>query len=120
MQFTIDGKTHFAEVLFYFLFRTQASNELKPVAMVSLYGPHHEELWKASSHTYWTARHLRDNGILVIDVKNIDSVVMMAPDTRYGSRIQDGTELDRWYQMEKPGLKLSQKMGFEEVLAEDE
>lgn len=90
------------------------------MAMVSLYGPHHEELWQASSNTYWTAQHLRDKGILVIDAKIIDSVVMMAPDTRYKTRIEDGTELDRWYQMEKPGLKLSQQMGYEEILAAEE
>lgn len=111
-QFTMGAKTHFAEVSFYMLFRTQA-DELKPVAMVSLYGPHNEELWQASSNTYWTAEHLRDRGTLVIDVKSIDSVVMLAPDTRYGTRVQDGSENNRWYLMEKPGLKLSQNMEFE-------
>jgi len=32
---------------------------------------------------------------------------MMAPDRRYPEFFQDGSQLDRWYLVEKPGLKLS-------------
>lgn len=95
-------------------------SELRPMAMVSLYGHHHTGLWEASSKTYWTAQHLRDAAVRAVHVKSIDSVVMLAPDSRYGTRIQDGSQVDRWYRMEKPGLKLSQRMGFQETVIEED
>jgi hypothetical protein len=91
----------------------------KPVAMISLYGPPHPGLLAASSNTYYTAQHLRDMAIRVVDVKTIKSVVMMAPNERYKTRFHDGTETDRWYLMEKPGLKLSERVGLEELLSEE-
>jgi hypothetical protein len=87
--------------------------------MVSLYGPPHPGILAASSNTYWTAQHLRDSAIRVIDVNTIKSVVMMAPDERYKTRFHDGTEVDRWYLMEKPGLKLTERVGLEELLSEE-
>lgn len=39
---------------------------------------------------------------------------MMAPDPRYGTVFQDGSEKDRYYLMEKPGLKLGRLFGWEE------
>lgn len=119
MQFTINGNTHFAEVLFYTLLYIQGG-ELKPMAMVSLYGPHHKGLWEESSKTYWTAQHLGDGGVQVIDAKLIDAVVMLAPDPRYGTRYHDGSEVNRWYLMEKPGLKLSQQIGLAENILEED
>ncbi|KAI4293979.1 hypothetical protein K525DRAFT_291554 [Schizophyllum commune Loenen D] len=70
----------------------------KAVAVVSMFGLPHAGLLDESSRTYYTCEHLRD-----IDIK---SVVMMAPDPSYGKFHQDGTEDNRWYLMEKPGLKL--------------
>ncbi|KAJ7116179.1 hypothetical protein C8R46DRAFT_931187, partial [Mycena filopes] len=84
------------------------------------YSPPHPGLLAASSNTYWTAQHLRDTAIRVIDTSSIKSVVMMAPDERYKTRFLDGTENDRWYLMEKPGLKLSERVGLEELLTEEE
>ncbi|KAL1681219.1 hypothetical protein EV122DRAFT_288242 [Schizophyllum commune] len=69
----------------------------QPVVVVSMFGPPHAELLADSYKTYYTCQHSRDT----------DSVVMMAPDTTYGMRIQDGTENNRWFMMEKPGLKVS-------------
>lgn len=91
----------------------------KPVAVVSLYGPPHQGLLEASSHTYWTVSHLRTHGTRVIDIKIINSVVMMAPDQQYSKTFQDGSQNDRWYLMEKPGLKLSASVGVEEVIVEE-
>lgn len=119
MQFTINGTTRFAEVLFYMLLRMQGG-ELRPMAMVSLYGPHHKGLWEASSQTYWTAQHLGDKGLQVIDAKMIDAVVMLAPDPRYRTRYHDGSEVNRYYCMEKPGLKLSQQIGLGETILEED
>ncbi|KAJ7450377.1 hypothetical protein FB451DRAFT_1285800, partial [Mycena latifolia] len=104
------------EVLFYMMLLINSDVDPKPVAMISFYGPPHPGLFAASSNTYWTAQHLRDAAVRVVDVKSIRSVVMMAPDERYKTRFHDGTEVDRWYLMEKPGLKLSERVGLESSL----
>lgn len=118
LQLELDGKYYLGEVLFYMLLRIDGTDSPKPVAMVSFYGRPHAGLLAASSNTYHTCQHLRDAAIQVVDVTSIKSVVMMAPDERYKTRFQDGTELDRWFCMEKPGLKLSERVGLEEFLAD--
>jgi hypothetical protein len=55
----------------------------------------------------------------IIDISCIQSVVCLAPDTQYGKSFQDGSENDRWYLMEKPGLKLSLAVGREEILTDE-
>ena len=77
------------------------------VAVVSQYGPPNSYLWEESFHTYWTAEHTGDAKVEIIQIKDIQSTVMMAPDKQYGKSIQDGTEGNRWYLMERPGLKLT-------------
>jgi hypothetical protein len=98
-----------AEVYFYMLLFTDTG--IKPVALVSLFGPPHPGLLEASSHTYWTSQYQGDTAISVIDIKSIEAVVMMAPDQRYQQLYGDA---DRWYLMEKPGLKLTRWCGIEE------
>ena len=104
-QFTINGISHIGEVLYYFLLKIHGA--IRGFAVVAQYGPPNWELYNASSKTYWTAQHLRDAALAMIDIKAIDAVVMMAPDQRYAKMVQDGTETDRWYLTEKPGSKLS-------------
>lgn len=84
-----------------------------------MYGPPHQDIFEASSKTHWTVQHLRDSGLRVVDIKSITAAVMMAPDETYKTRIHDGSEVDRWYLMEKPGLKLSQRVGLEELMTEE-
>lgn len=103
-----------AEVNFFMLMKV--ANITRPVALVSFYGAPHQGLLEASSNTYWTAQHLRDLGVRVIDIECIKSVVMMAPDQRFKYFCQDGSEYDRWYLMEKPGVKL---LGSEELMEEE-
>jgi hypothetical protein len=118
IQLEINEKSYIGEVLFFMLLRINEATEPKPVAVVSLYGPPHPGLLAASSNTYWTARHLRDAGVKVVDTASIRSAVMMAPDERYKTRFQDGSEVDRWFLMDKPGLKLAECAGLEELLSE--
>jgi hypothetical protein len=87
--------------------------------MVSFYGPPHQELYEASSKTYWTAQHLHNAGVRLIDVECIQSVVMMAPDEQYATWCHDDSEVDRWYLMEKPGIKMLQRAGEEEFMEEE-
>ncbi len=85
------------------------------LAMASLYGPLDEHLYTRSSRTYISVQHLRDASICVINVKAINSVVAMVPDLSYGRTCQDGSKINRWFLMEKPGLKMSSMVGMDEL-----
>jgi hypothetical protein len=120
-QIVIEKTSYIAEVLYYMLLSVQhnGSRIIQPTAVVSFYGPPHKELYEVLSKTYWTAQHLREEGIRVIDVESIRSVVMMAPDEQYQSWCTDDSAIDRWYLMEKPGIKISQMAGAEEFMTEE-
>ncbi|KAJ7789224.1 hypothetical protein B0H14DRAFT_2627433 [Mycena olivaceomarginata] len=107
-----DGRTRFAEVHFYMNFKVR--EEHKPLAVVSLYGEHHQQLYEDSSKPYVTMQHLGDSDVRVIDIKSIQSAVMLAPDEQYAKSFQDGTQLNRFFLMEKPGLKLMEMIGLAE------
>jgi hypothetical protein len=96
--------TGIAEVAFFFLL--QVGPKRRGVALVSLFGPPSVDLLRKSNNTYYTAQHLRDTSIKVIDAKSIRSVVMMAPDPQYKLYHRDGTETDWWFAMDRIGLKL--------------
>ncbi|KAL0056617.1 hypothetical protein AAF712_016777 [Marasmius tenuissimus] len=87
----------------------------KHLAVISLFGEHNNELYEMSSKTYRTMQHFRDINVHVVEVKDILSVVIMAPDPRYKTKIQDGTENNRWFMVEKPGLTISALQGFNEA-----
>ena len=114
LQCMINDKIRIAEVLYYALLRAPNCETVHPVAIVSLYGEPDMDLLKSSCHTYWTAQHLRDTGIHVLDIKNIISVVMMAPDTQYINKHPGASAHDRWFLMEKPGLKVFERVGIAE------
>jgi hypothetical protein len=61
-------------------------------------------------------QHLGNSDVRVIDIKSIQSVVMLAPDEQYAKSFKDGSELDRFFLMEKPGLKLMEMTGVGENL----
>jgi hypothetical protein len=86
-----------------------------PLAMAAFYGAPDDWLYRHSSKTYISVHHLRDADIRVINVKDIDSVVAMVLDTSYGITHQDGTEGDRWFLMEKPGLKMLSMIGMDDT-----
>ncbi|KAL1699540.1 hypothetical protein EV121DRAFT_284020 [Schizophyllum commune] len=107
VKITLEGVERIAEVHYFMKLGPEleldedlevSTSREKAVAVVSMFGFPHAGLLDESSRTYYTCEHLRD-----IDIK---SVVMMAPDPSYGKFHQDGTENNRWYLMEKPGLKL--------------
>lgn len=115
MQGEINSNSSLAEVHFYMLLDIE--NSARPVAVASFYGRPHEALFRQSSKTYVTVQHFRDVDIRVIDAKSIKSVVMMAPDERYKTRFEDGTQDSRWFLMERPRLKLSEML--DQDLGED-
>lgn len=94
----------------------RVGEERRPLAVVSMYGEHHQQLYEESSKTYITVQHLGNADIRVIDIASIQSVVMLAPDEQYAKDFHDGSEINRWYWMAKPGLKLMDMTGVGEVL----
>ncbi|KAL1681733.1 hypothetical protein EV122DRAFT_287879 [Schizophyllum commune] len=111
----LDGIDRIAEVHYFLKLGPEPTEDEDPeeieakenaVAVVSMFGLPHAGLLADSYHTYYTCEHFRDIDVRVVDVQQIKSVVMMAPDPSYGKFHQDGTENNRWYLMEKPGLKL--------------
>jgi hypothetical protein len=135
-QFIDDDKaTHLAEVL-YFIARkigndleddvddvedaVETAGNIEALAVISLYGPPNNILLETSSQTYWSVTHLRDTGIRVINAMSIVAVVAMVPDRQYQHWRRDGTEEDRWMLVEKPGLKLMQRiLQYDEQIPED-
>ncbi|KAE9390159.1 hypothetical protein BT96DRAFT_833830, partial [Gymnopus androsaceus JB14] len=105
----LNGEEHVVEVHFYMLLRINET--LYPIAIGSFYGPPHEELLRRSSGTYYTVPHYRDIDVHVFKITDIASTVMMAPDPQYikifNGGEPDGTEVNRWFRMQRPGLKLS-------------
>ena len=57
-QIVLDRKCYLVEAHYYM--KLQVGDEIKPVALVSFYGPPHEALYQASSKCYWTVQHLWD------------------------------------------------------------
>ncbi|KAK1216301.1 hypothetical protein PQX77_021077 [Marasmius sp. AFHP31] len=91
VKFNLNGKVRIGEVHFYF--QDIMKGKTQYCAMVSLF----------------------DIDVRMTDAKDILSVVMMAPDPRYKHAVQDGTEVDRWFMMEKPGLKILSLQGYKEA-----
>ncbi len=104
---SIGSRFEFAEIHYYVLLRIQAVDV--PLAIASFYGPPDPELYRASSKTYASMQHFRDIDVRVFAINCIQSVVMMAPDTRHSSG-----ESNRWFLMEKPGLKILSLLGLHE------
>ncbi|KAH7904377.1 hypothetical protein BJ138DRAFT_1073501, partial [Hygrophoropsis aurantiaca] len=93
----------FAEVLFYFQIVIEGIE--KTVALVSVYGPPHEEILAKSSQTFYSCIHQGDRALRIIEVTSIQSVVAMIP-----HKLPDD-EQDRFYLVEKPGLDIARMGG---------
>ncbi|KAJ7120709.1 hypothetical protein C8R43DRAFT_1136650 [Mycena crocata] len=107
----------FAEVRFFMTLEIQKVKHY--LAVASFYGPPDPHLFKISSKRYWSVQHQRDEDVRAFKIKDIDSCVTMAPDEQYRHLRDDESAEDRWFLMQKPGLKLAQWAGFEENMDED-
>lgn len=107
------GQSQLAEILFYMII--DVGTIRRAIAMASFYRPPNIQLYEQSYKTYISVPHLRDTGVHVIDVKDINSVIAMVPDTSYRLSHQDGTKNNRWFLMEKPGLKMSTMVDIDEL-----
>lgn len=89
--------------MFYFFVSVHGQN--RAVAMLSVYGAPSQSLLDASEATLLSCRHGGDQGVRVVDVKDIKSVVAMIPHKVMvpGSDVMQ----DRFYLGEKPGLDVA-------------
>ncbi|KAF9066907.1 hypothetical protein BDP27DRAFT_1384101 [Rhodocollybia butyracea] len=107
-----NGSTGFAEIHYFTTFAVH--DTVKFVAVGSFYGAPHQELYEQSSRTYVSVQHFRDVDIRVFDAKAILSVVTLFPDPCYPVFFQDGSQVDQYALMQKPGLGIGQKLGYRE------
>jgi hypothetical protein len=61
------------------------------------------DLLRESEHTVYSCVYMGDNDLWVIDAKAIVSIVAMIP-----MRPLDGSQSERFFLMEKPGLAITQ------------
>ncbi|KIY46007.1 hypothetical protein FISHEDRAFT_75854 [Fistulina hepatica ATCC 64428] len=115
VKIRVGSEERFAEVHFYFQFLVNGHDAA--LGFVSCFGFPDPDCYKKSVGTYITMPHLRDVDVRVVDVKDIISVVMMAPDPNFvaDSVAQPGISTTHWVLMEKPGLKVAQILsGYKE------
>lgn len=65
-------------------------------------------------------QHYRDipGHVKIVNVTAISTVVMIAPDKRYGLKKGTGME-NQYFVMEKPGLKVLARMGIDEEIRDE-
>ncbi|KAJ8094846.1 hypothetical protein PM082_010058 [Marasmius tenuissimus] len=110
VQLELNSERHLAEVHFYMNLSIHGIDH--HLAVGSFYGPPHQGLYNASSKTYISVQHQRDVDVRVFPITAISCVVMMAPDPRYSTYIQDGSEVNRYFMMSRPGLKVAEFTGI--------
>jgi hypothetical protein len=84
--------------------------------LVSLYSRPCPTLIKLSVNTLWSCKHQGDSGLLFIDIKYIQSIVVMIPH----APVVDGQQsIERFFLVEKLGFDVAMMAGVkEEVSAE--
>jgi hypothetical protein len=109
-QFYNEDKEAFAEVYYYF--QLQIFDDLRTLALISVYSAPDPTLWELSHKTIKSCQYLADAQLVVIDVKTIHSVVAMVPH----KVILPGKAAieERWFVVEKPGLEAVEIGGFVE------
>ena len=111
------GIPELAEV---YLFATLNVNNVQtPVVIASYYGNPHQHLCEASSRTCLSVEFFKDADVRVVPLKLIDSVVMTAPDKRFGT-VYPADRTNRWLLMERPGLRICVSSMFEKTESIDE
>ncbi|KAF8149308.1 hypothetical protein K438DRAFT_2086792, partial [Mycena galopus ATCC 62051] len=115
---TEDDRIELARVRYYFILNLEDEDDERYLVVASFFSPPSAYLLAESSKTYWSFQYLGDSDIRVVNIKAITASVMMAPDEQYTlvppEHRPPGSEADRWFLMEKPGLKLAQLTGYED------
>ncbi|KAK1231867.1 hypothetical protein PQX77_005004 [Marasmius sp. AFHP31] len=94
------GEIEYGEVQYYFQHEIGASTLEDVYALVSVYSRPNEQLLEESSNVLWACQHTGEDGLRVINVKTIISVVSMQP-----LPVQTDLEGEWWFVVEKPGIE---------------
>jgi hypothetical protein len=104
-QFTIEDTLHYGEVQFFF--QASVQNQIRTLTLVSTYSPPDPALLHDSYNTIWTTQYRGADGLEVIDVSSILSVVCIAPLPAREAH---------YFVAEKIGLEVAMLAGLEEEL----
>ena len=109
----------YAEVRYYM--RLRVGDEIRTLAMISLYHPPDRALLELSSETMWSCTSGGDETLRLVEVKCIEAVVAMVPHPepiipREGLIDTRG----RFCVVEKPGLEVAQLGGVEESIDDED
>ncbi|GJE93591.1 hypothetical protein PsYK624_097510 [Phanerochaete sordida] len=115
----INNAERIVEVKFYF--RAKVQEETRAFALVSCFSEPDIRLLEASYKALYVCRYRGDDGLVVIDVKAMQSVVAMVPFHVLGSPHSGDGRLvagQSYFLVEKLGLEMAHMAGFEETLAD--
>ncbi|KAH7903124.1 hypothetical protein BJ138DRAFT_1138786 [Hygrophoropsis aurantiaca] len=90
-------------------------DQIKTLALVSLYSPPNLRLLEESCHTLYTCEYQGDRALCIVDTVAIKSVVAMIPHA-----LPDNPEQLRFFLVEKPGLDVAYMGGAMEHMEGDE
>ncbi|KAH8100778.1 hypothetical protein BXZ70DRAFT_892365 [Cristinia sonorae] len=97
-----------------FLFRLEIRGEIRTLAVVSMYSDIDKVLFEESFKTLAVCSYQGDEGLAIVDVRWIESVVSMQPlpMTREEAAAENAQEKygNRWFVGERPGLDIAQFM----------
>ena len=85
------------------------------LAMVSCYSSLDQTLLDISYNTLQSCTYLGQGGRMVVDVKNINSVIAMVPHKPF-----NGGSIQQYFVVEKPGLVVACLGGVEEQVPDNE
>jgi len=87
------------------------------LALVSLYSKPDDYLLSISANTLWSSEYQGNGALKFIDIKTIQSVVVMIP---HKPEILGLPPSERFFLVEKPGLDVAMMAGIEDDVPGDE
>ncbi len=107
----------YGEVRYYL--RLRVHDEIRTLAMVSLYGPPDSRLLEISMDTVWSCQPGGDESLTLIDVQLIEAVVAMVPHPEPIAPREGLVDTrGRFCVVEKPGLEVAVLGGIEESMGD--
>jgi hypothetical protein len=103
-----------AEAHYYFQLRV--NDEVKTLAIVTTFGPPDPWLFEASRTVLYSCKSLDDEGLVVVDTREILSVISMVP---HRPEIPGKAVEDRYFLHEKIGLEVAKMGGYNELFTEE-
>ncbi|CDO75975.1 hypothetical protein BN946_scf184888.g25 [Trametes cinnabarina] len=122
----LDGRIEIAEVQYFCrLAMNGVPEDLRTVAVVSLFGPRDEDLFERLYGTVWLSAYQGDDTLRVIDVGAILAVVAMVPDSDVVIDLSNALEPhyqqgQHYFLVEQLGLEISHRDGLLEMIEEDD